>query len=74
MFIQITAHNTRTVKQKNMLFQRIAELLSESPGVRREDVFVGLVEVARKNWSLGNGLAQYIGLNEAPRDCELKDG
>jgi 4-oxalocrotonate tautomerase len=59
VFIQITANNTRTVEQKKALFARIAQLLGESPGVRPEDVFVNLVEVAKENWSLGKGLAQY---------------
>lgn len=59
VFIQITANNTRTVDQKKALFRRIAELLSESPGIRPEDVFVSLVEVEKENWSLGNGVAQY---------------
>lgn len=59
VFIQITVNNTRTVEQKKVLFQRIAELLGESPGIRPEDVFVNLVEVAKENWSLGHGLAQY---------------
>jgi phenylpyruvate tautomerase PptA (4-oxalocrotonate tautomerase family) len=59
VLIQITANNTRTVEQKKALFRRIAELLGESPGIRPEDVFVSLVEVAKENWSLGHGLAQY---------------
>ena len=59
VFIQITANNTRTVEQKKVLYRRIAQLLGESPGIRPEDVFVSLVEVAKENWSLGNGLAQY---------------
>ncbi|OUM00797.1 tautomerase family protein [Variovorax sp. JS1663] len=59
VFIQITANNTRTVEQKKALFRRIAQLLGESPGLRPEDVFVNLVEVAKENWSIGNGLAQY---------------
>ena len=59
VFIQITANNTRTVEQKKALFRRIAELLGESPGIRPEDVFVSIVEVAKENWSLGHGLAQY---------------
>ena len=59
VFIQITANNTRTVEQKKALFRRIAELLGECPGLRPEDVFVSLVEVAKENWSLGHGLAQY---------------
>jgi 4-oxalocrotonate tautomerase len=59
VFIQITANNTRTLEQKKALFRRIAELLGKRPGIRPEDVFVNLVEVAKENWSLGNGLAQY---------------
>ena len=59
VLIQITANNTRTVEQKKALFRRIAELLAKNPGVRPEDVFVNIVEVAKENWSLGQGLAQY---------------
>lgn len=59
VFIQITANNTRTIGQKKMLFRRIAELLADKPGIRPEDVFVSLIEVAKENWSLGHGLAQY---------------
>ena len=59
VFIQITASATRTVAQKKALYRRIAERLGEQPGLRPEDVFVNLVEVARENWSLGHGLAQY---------------
>lgn len=59
VLIQITANNTRTKEQKKALFRRIAELLSDSPGVRPEDVFVNLVEVEKENWSLGLGLSQY---------------
>ena len=59
VLIQITANNTRTVEQKKALFRRIAELLGENPGIRPEDLLVSLVEVAKENWSLGRGLAQY---------------
>lgn len=59
VFIQVTANNTRTVEQKKALYRRIADLLGDKPGIRREDVFVSLVEVAKENWSLGHGLAQY---------------
>ncbi|MHB8271473.1 tautomerase family protein [Bradyrhizobium sp.] len=59
VIIQITANSGRTVEQKKALFARIAELLSEKPGLRKEDVFVNLVEVAKENWSFGNGVAQY---------------
>lgn len=59
VFIQITANNTRTLEQKKALFRRTADLLGDCPGIRPEDVFVSLVEVAKENWSLGRGLAQY---------------
>ncbi len=59
VFIQITANNTRTLEQKKALFRRTADLLGDRPGIRPEDVFVSLVEVAKENWSLGHGLAQY---------------
>ncbi|SIT43059.1 putative tautomerase YusQ [Paraburkholderia piptadeniae] len=59
VLIQIAANNTRTVDQKKALYKRIADNLAESPGVRREDVFVNLVEVLKENWSFGNGIAQY---------------
>jgi 4-oxalocrotonate tautomerase len=59
VYIQITANNTRTLEQKKALFARIADLLADKPGLRREDVFVNLVEVLKENWSMGNGLAQY---------------
>jgi 4-oxalocrotonate tautomerase len=59
VIIQITANNTRTVEQKKALFAKIAELLSIDPGLRKEDVFVSLVDVPKENWSFGNGVAQY---------------
>mgnify|MGYP001791604857 CR=1 FL=1 len=59
VFIQISAMQSRTIDQKKALYARLAELLNEGPGLRREDVFVNIIEGARENWSLGNGLAQY---------------
>jgi phenylpyruvate tautomerase PptA (4-oxalocrotonate tautomerase family) len=59
VIIQITANNTRDIEQKKALFARIAELLSQRPGLRKEDIFISLVEVAKENWSFGNGIAQY---------------
>ena len=59
VMIQITANNTRTPEQKKALYARIAGTLRANPGIRPEDVFVSLVEVAKENWSFGRGLAQY---------------
>ena len=61
ILIQITANDTRTVEQKQAFFAKIAALLSENPGVGKEDVFINLVEVKKENWSFGNGIAQYVG-------------
>jgi 4-oxalocrotonate tautomerase len=59
VFVQITLNAGRTVEMKKALYARIADLLAASPGVRREDVLVSLVEVPKENWSFGNGIAQY---------------
>jgi 4-oxalocrotonate tautomerase len=59
VIIQITANDTRTVDQKKALYRRIAELLTSDPGIRREDILISIVEVAKENWSFGNGIAQY---------------
>ncbi|MFM0730140.1 tautomerase family protein [Paraburkholderia sediminicola] len=57
--IQLTVSNTRTLEQKKALYKRMVDELAESPGLRREDVFINLVEVLKENWSFGNGIAQY---------------
>jgi phenylpyruvate tautomerase PptA (4-oxalocrotonate tautomerase family) len=59
IIIQITLNQGRTVELKRALYKRIAELLHNELGVRVEDVLVNLVEVAKENWSFGNGVAQY---------------
>jgi 4-oxalocrotonate tautomerase len=60
VFIQITVTNSRGVEQKKALFARIVAVLAENPGLRREDVFINLLEVLKENWSFGNGIAQYV--------------
>jgi phenylpyruvate tautomerase PptA (4-oxalocrotonate tautomerase family) len=59
VFIQIAMSLGRSLEQKKNLYQSIVRNLAEKPGVRTEDVFVNLVEVAKENWSFGNGIAQY---------------
>jgi phenylpyruvate tautomerase PptA (4-oxalocrotonate tautomerase family) len=60
VIIQITANDTRTVEQKQAFFACVAALLAESPGLRKENVFINLVECKKENWSFGNGIAQYV--------------
>jgi 4-oxalocrotonate tautomerase len=59
VLIQLTVSDTRGIEQKKQLFKRIAERLSDNPGLRPQDVFINLVEVKEENWSFGNGIAQY---------------
>ena len=59
VIIQLTVSNTRPLEKKKALFKRVVERLGESPGVRPEDVFINLIEVAKENWSFGHGVAQY---------------
>jgi len=59
IIIQITLSQGRSVDVRKALYRRIAELLAQEVKLRQEDVFVNLVEVAKENWSFGNGEAQY---------------
>lgn len=60
VIIQITLNGGRTVDMKKAFYKRIADDLHTQLKIRREDVFINLVEVAKENWSFGNGVAQYV--------------
>jgi phenylpyruvate tautomerase PptA (4-oxalocrotonate tautomerase family) len=57
--IQITLNHGRTLPMKRRFYKAVSQMLAQSPGIRPQDVFVNLVEVAKENWSFGNGVAQY---------------
>jgi 4-oxalocrotonate tautomerase len=59
MTIQITLNEGRTTEQKKAFYKAIAEGLQQAVRIRKEDVFISLVEVKKENWSFGNGEAQY---------------
>jgi 4-oxalocrotonate tautomerase len=59
VFIQVTLNAGRTVDVKRAFYRAVADGLHQRLGLRREDVFIGLVEVQKENWSFGNGEAQY---------------
>ena len=59
VILHITMSSGRSLEVKKALFRRMADLLHEEAGLRKEDVFINLVEVAKENWSFGNGEAQY---------------
>jgi 4-oxalocrotonate tautomerase len=59
IMVQIFFNEGRSVAQKRALYKAIADGLSTELKLRREDVFITLVEVKKENWSFGNGIAQY---------------
>jgi phenylpyruvate tautomerase PptA (4-oxalocrotonate tautomerase family) len=59
IMIQIALSAGRSTELKKGLYKRIAELLHQEVNVRKEDVFITLIEVVKENWSFGNGEAQY---------------
>ena len=59
IIIQITLNEGRSVELKQAFYQAVAEGLHDRAAMRREDVFISLVEVKKENWSFGNGVAQY---------------
>ena len=59
VFIQVTLNEGRTTDQKRAFYKAIADGLHERLGMRREDVLITLVPVAKEDWSFGNGEATY---------------
>lgn len=59
IFIQLTLNAGRTVEIKRNFYKAVVDKLVETIKIRKEDVFIGLVEVPKENWSFGNGEAQY---------------
>ncbi len=59
VFIQITLNCGRSVDLKKAFYKRIADDFQHELNGRPDDVVINLVEVAKENWSFGNGIAQY---------------
>ena len=59
VIIQITMNEGRTTEVKKALYKTVADKLNSQLAIRKEDVFINLVEVNKENWSFGNGIAQY---------------
>ena len=57
--IQITLNSGRSVEMKQAFYAALVAALRERLGMRPQDVVVSLVEVAKENWSFGNGDATY---------------
>ena len=59
VLIQVTLNAGRSMELKKNFYRAVADGLHARLGMRKEDVFINLVEVAKENWSFGNGEAQY---------------
>lgn len=60
LYIQITLKSGRSQEQKRGFYSKLAETLSSTLGIRKEDVFVVLVDTEFEDWTFGNGIAQMI--------------
>src|ERR1700729_1000836 len=63
LIIQVTLNAGRSADLKRAFYAAVADGLHERVGIRREDVFINLVEVPPENWSFGNGIAPYAPTN-----------
>jgi 4-oxalocrotonate tautomerase len=57
--ISITLNAGRSVDLKKEFYAELVRRLVERVKVRSQDVFISLTEVAKENWSFGDGVAQY---------------
>jgi phenylpyruvate tautomerase PptA (4-oxalocrotonate tautomerase family) len=59
IFIQVTLSSGRSTEIKKAFYRRVVDDIHNQLEMRREDVVINLVEVAKENWSFGGGIAQY---------------
>ncbi len=49
----------RSIAVKKRFFQYIADEIHAKQGVRKQDIWISLLESGREDWSFGNGEMQY---------------
>jgi 4-oxalocrotonate tautomerase len=59
ILIQVTWVGGRSTEVKKKFYRRIADELHEKQGVRKQDVWISLIDSGREDWSFGNGEMQY---------------
>ena len=59
ILIQVTWVAGRSTDVKKQFYRQIAEEIHEKGGVRKQDVWINLVDTSREDWSFGNGEMQY---------------
>lgn len=59
VFIQVTWNAGRTIEVKKAFYKAIADGIHARAGLRKEDIWISLIDVQREDWSFGNGEMQY---------------
>jgi 4-oxalocrotonate tautomerase len=59
IYIQVTWVGGRSTEQKKKFYQQVATDIATKGKVRKEDIFINLVDSSPEDWSFGNGLMQY---------------
>lgn len=59
VFIQVTWNAGRSIDVKKAFYKAVAEGIVEKTGMRIDDVWINLIDVAREDWSFGRGEMQY---------------
>jgi 4-oxalocrotonate tautomerase len=59
IMIQVTWVGGRSTEVKKAFYRSIADELHDKQGVRKQDVWISLVDSGREDWSFGNGEMQY---------------
>lgn len=70
VIVQATISAGRSLALKRALYRAIVRRLQAAVGLRAEDAWINLVEVAKENWSFGNGVAQYVPAQFDPEQAE----
>jgi 4-oxalocrotonate tautomerase len=64
VFIQVTWNSGRSIEVKKAFYRAVASGIAHKAGTRIQDVWISLVDVARQDWSFGNGEMQYAPMLE----------
>lgn len=59
VIIQVTWVAGRSTEVKKAFYRKVADDIHAATGMRKEDVWISLVDVQREDWSFGNGEMQY---------------
>jgi 4-oxalocrotonate tautomerase len=59
IIIQVTWVGGRSTEVKKKFYQHIADEIHAKQGLRKQDIWISLLDSGREDWSFGNGEMQY---------------